>query len=203
MAFTVINNSFKKCFRFSFQCPRPTRRECVTKFSISIFFHDSKPSRPLIKRQISGENSITKFENFDFAVCMTLRSQNFRFSKPTFILQIFSFMIDVFTPKRISPYCPFNSNKSLTKILILTLRSDAHPGAWLGGGIHTAKPNSAVGCKPRSFLSNFKHLTPRWWAHCRAWLSGGLQTAELDSVVWCTPVSWTPRWDAHAHCGAF
>ena len=77
------------------------------------------------------------------------------------VLQIFSFMIDVFTPKRISLDCPFKSNQRLTKILILTSRCDAHHGAWLRGEMHTAELfekywslDSAVGCTPRSNTNN-------------------------------------------------
>ena len=40
-----------------------------------------------------------------------------------------SFMIDMFTPKKISPDCPLKSNPKLTKISILTLQCDAHRGA--------------------------------------------------------------------------
>ena len=35
----------------------------------------------------------------------------------------------VFTPKRISPSCPFKTNQRLAKILILTPQWDAHSGA--------------------------------------------------------------------------
>ena len=74
----------------------------------------------------------------------------------------------------------------------LTLRYDAHRGAWLHGGMHTTE-----GCTPRS-------LTPRYDAHSRAWLRGVMHTAEfyeklgsLDSTVWCTLRSLTLWYDAN------
>ena len=100
-----------------------------------------------------------------FAVCMTPRSQHFRLSKSNNVLQIFSFMIDVFAFKRISPACPFKSNQRLAKISILTPQCDAHRGAGLRSGKVTAKLDSVVGCTPRSFLRNFYYLTP-WCAMC-------------------------------------
>ena len=46
--------------------------------------------------------------------------QTFRLSKSKHFLQIFSFMIDVFNPKRICHDCPFKSSHRLAKISILT-----------------------------------------------------------------------------------
>ena len=116
-------------------------------------------------------------------------------------------MIDVFTPKRISPDCPFktlNATKDQQNFRI-----------WL----LSVQFDSVVGCTPRS-------LTP-WHdgdAHCRAWLfgvmhiahhtvfweiwstwlRGVMHTAELDSAVWCTTRSFwkimehlTSQCDAH------
>ena len=106
--------------------------------------------------------SIFEF-GFDFAEIFFLINQHF-------ILQIFSFMIDVFTPKRISSDCPFKSNQRLTDISILTPRCDAHQGAWLRCGKHNAELESAMGCTPGSFLRKF-------WS--------------FDSAVWCAPLSQT------------
>ena len=93
-----------------------------------LFFYDSNPSGPLINRpkyfrirfsvSISPRYSITKFKKFDFAVCIKILVLADR----KIFLQIFSFMIGVFTPKRIAPDCTFKSSQRLTKILILTLR---------------------------------------------------------------------------------
>ena len=115
-------------------------------------------------------------------------------------LQMFSFMIDVFTPKRISPDCPFKSNQRLTRISILTPQC----AVWLCGVMHTAELDSsvsAVGCTPWS-------LTPRWEAHRQVfkkllitWLGGVMHTTKLDSMEWCTLRSLTLRYDAH--CGVF
>ena len=172
------------------------------------FFHDMNPSRPLINKhkyfRIQFRYSVTKFENFDSSVCMTPWSQNFKFSKSTFYTFIlFSLMIDVFAPKRISPDCPFKSNWRLTNISILTLQC----AIWLRGVMHTTELDSAVGCTPRTVLSNFNHwtlrcdahwgatpqsLTPRCDTHREAWLHSGKHTAEcfeqfwsLDSMVGC------------------
>ena len=89
-------------------------------------------------------------------------------------------MIDVFTPKWISPDFPFKSNQRLTKISILSLGC----AAWLPGVMRTAELDSTVGCT-------------RWDAHRGAWLGSIMHTAELDSTVWCTPQSLTPQCDAH------
>ena len=44
-------------------------------------------------------------------------------------------MIDVLTPKRISPDCPFN----YSVVCSLTLQCDADRGVWLCGMMHTAE----------------------------------------------------------------
>ena len=114
-------------------------------------------------------------------------------------------MIELFTPKRISPDCPFKGTQtqkdldfdSAACILTLrcdalavgstpqslTLRCDAHHGVWLRGEKHTAESDSAVGCTPRSFLKNLVTLTPRWVANRRAWLRGGIHSAELEKTA--------------------
>ena len=69
------------------------QRECVTRFSTSIFFHDFNPSRSLINRlkyifefsnsvSILPRYSITKFKKFDSAVCITPRSRYFSLNGP-------------------------------------------------------------------------------------------------------------------------
>ena len=65
----------------------------------------------------------------------------------------------------------------------------AHRGARLCGGMHTAELfekfwslDSAVWCTPRS-------LTSQWDAHSRSWLSGEMHTVESSSAVWITPWS--------------
>ena len=50
----------------------------------------------------------------------TLRRQNMFLVNQHVILQIFSFLIDVFTPKRIYPDCPFKCIQRQVKISILT-----------------------------------------------------------------------------------
>ena len=77
-----------------------------------------------------------------------------RYSITNCFLQIFSFMIDVFSPKRIFPDCPFKSNQGLTKISILT----SWCAVWLRGVMHTMELNSVVWCTPWS-------LTPWCDAH--------------------------------------
>ena len=83
---------------------------------------------------------------------MTQQSQNYRLGKSEFFLHIFSFIIDVFTTKRISPDCPFKSNQRISKISILTPRFTIwHRGVQL---------DTAVWCTPRN-------LTPRCASHRR------------------------------------
>ena len=136
---------------------------------------------------ISQRYSFTKLEKFDSAVCMAPRSQNFRLSKSYTISSNLFFMIDVFTPKRISPDCPFKNNQRLTENLILTLGC----AVWLRSVMHTAELDSALWCTPLSFFRNFDHLTPRCDAHCEAWLCGGSQNSSNMSVL-CVFVFVTP-----------
>ena len=101
-------------------------------------------------------------------------------------LQIFSFLIDVFTPKRISPDCPFKSNQRPATFSIQTTRC----AVWLHGGMHTAKLDSVVWCKLQSLArrcdTHYRVFWEIWvtllitlWcdAHRRAWLC---------RTVWCT-----------------
>ena len=92
-------------------------------------------------------------------------------------------MLDAFTPKRISPNCPFKSYQRLSQILILTLRC----AVWLRGVRHTAQLDSEVWCTPRS-------LTPWCAAHRGAWLRGRKHTAELDSAVGSTQRIFWESW---------
>ena len=116
---------------------------------------------------ISQRYSITKFETFDSGVCMTQRVKNFRLGKSKTILQIFSFMTDVFTLKEFLLIVPLKATRNSQRFWF-----------WLIG----VQFDSAVWCTPQS-------LTQQWDAHRGAWLSSRKHTAELDSVVWCTPRS--------------
>ena len=141
------------------------------------FCHDSNPSRPLM-------NSL-KYFRIRFLFCRDTRSQSLKIStpqcawhrgvkilglvNPLFILQIFSFMIDVFTPQIYFSWLfllklPFTINSD-SGVCSLTLRCDAH-------------------------RSVFKDIL-------FSWLSGVMHNPESDSVVWYTPRSLTPRYDAH------
>ena len=116
--------------------------------------------------------SITKFETFDSGVCMTQRVKNFRLGKSKTILQIFSFMTDVFTLKEFLLIVPLKATRNSQRFWF-----------WLIG----VQFDSAVWCTPQS-------LTQQWDAHRGAWLSSRKHTAELDSVVWCTPRSFLKIW---------
>ena len=95
---------------------------------------------------ISPRYLITKFEKFDFAVCMTLWSQNFRLSKSKkFSSNIFFHDRSVHL-KKDSHHCPFKSNQRPAKFSILTPLC----AVWLCCMKHTAWPSS---------------LTPRRDAH--------------------------------------
>ena len=51
-------------------------------------------------------------------------------------------MIDVFTPKRIFPECPFKNNQrhaGRCTLQSLTQQCDAYRGDWLHGVMHTEK----------------------------------------------------------------
>ena len=119
--------------------------------------------------------SITKFEKFDSAVCMTPGVKIVGLANPKKFLKIFSFMINVFTSKRISPYCPFKSNYST---------DSQRFQFWL----HSVQFESVVWCTPQS-------LTLRRDAHAELFETYWL----LDSAVGCTMHSLTYPWDAH--CG--
>ena len=73
-------------------------------------------------------------------------------------------MIELFTPKRNSPDCPFKGTQRLVKISILTPRCacsltpryDVHRWVWLRGGMHTAElfKNSNTSGKSVNKLEN-------------------------------------------------
>ena len=113
------------------------------------------------------------------------RSTNF-LSKSKNFLQIFSFMIDVFTPKRISPDCLFKSNHRQVKISILIPRC----AIYLRGMLHTAEIISAVGCTPRK-------SSPRYATYRQDHLRGVLHTSEMISAVCCTLLRLSPRCATH------
>ena len=135
-------------------------KEFVTKFSTFIVFHDSNPSGPLINRRKYFQIRFDFAEIFDHkvvsAVCCTLQRQKSLPVNQNFILQILSFVIDVFTPKRISLDCPFKGNQRQVKISILSLRCAV--SVCLRGMLHTAEIVSAVCCRPR-------RSSPWWDAH--------------------------------------
>ena len=160
------------------------------RFSTYIF-HDSNPPGLLI-------NNTPRSQKLDFVV------------NQLFILQIFSFMIDVFTHESICPECPFKSNQRKREIFdfdsavcsavwhidsavhgMHTTESNlAHRGDWLSGVMDTAEIDLAVGCTPQSFSSSkLEYLTPLWDAHCRDRLSGGMHTEEIDK--WLCGVMYT------------
>ena len=93
-----------------------------------------------------------------------------------FFLQIFSFIIDLFTPKRISPDCPFKSNQRFSKISILMHTAELDPTVWCTPGSLTPRYDAPSG----AFLRTLGHLTPLCDAHRGAWLRGGMHTAESD-----------------------
>ena len=91
---------------------------------------------------ISPRYSITKWDKKKFII------------NQYFILQIFSFMTDVFTPERISPDCLFKINHRQVKNLILCPRWDSHHRVHLRDMLHTAEitlwSNIAAKSKPNS-----------------------------------------------------
>ena len=140
-------------------------------------------------------------------IIITHLVKNIFFVNQHFILQIFSFMIDVFTPKSIFPGCPFKSNQRQAKISILlysvqfvstawcTLgrlspRSDTHLRDCLCSGMHNVEIVSAAWC-------TLGRLSPRSDTHLRDCLCGVMHTAEIDYALCCTPQRSSPRYDAH------
>ena len=84
---------------------------CHEIFDLNLF-NDLNPSGPLIHRLKHFRilfwfcwDILSQISKNRLWVCMSPGSQNLKFC-----LQIFSFMLDVLTPKRISPDCPFKGN---------------------------------------------------------------------------------------------
>ena len=113
------------------------------------------------------------------------------------MLQIFSFMIEVSTPKGSLLILPLKATKdskffdSDFMVCSLTSQCDAHCWAWLFSMMNTVELDSAVWCTPQSFLRNLGHLPLRRNAHCRAWHCGMMYTTESESAVCITPRSQT------------
>ena len=83
------------------------------------FFHGWNLPKCSIFVSISPRYSIIKL-SLRCTLYRTLRRQNMFLVNQHVILQIFSFLIDVFTPKRIYPDCPFKCIQRQVKISILT-----------------------------------------------------------------------------------
>ena len=95
-------------------------------------------------------------------------------AKKIFFLKIYSYLIELFTHKRISPDCPFKGTQRLVKNSILTQRCTF----WLCGVMPTAELDSAEE------------------AHRRAWLLGVMRTAEFFWELFIT-------WPGPHPCGVF
>ena len=166
------------------------------------FFYDSNPSRSLINRLKYFRirfwfpqdiwSQISKNLNPQCASHRRIKILDLANQKK--FLHIFSFILDVFTPKMISPDCFFKSNERLTKISILILQCavwlrGVHPigGLWLHSGKHTAELFENFW----SLDSTVCSLTPRYASHWGAWHSGEMHTTESDSLVCITPLSQT------------
>ena len=98
----------------------------------------------------------------------------------TFLLFFIFFMIDVFSPKRISPDCLFKSNHRQVNISILF----PWCAIYLRGMLHTAEIISAIWCTLRR--SSMRCVAHRWDClcglhrdHLRGMLHGMLHTAEI------------------------
>ena len=100
-------------------------------------------------------------------------------------------MIDVFTAKRIFPHCPFESNQTLTKISVLTLRC----AIWFCGVMHIAELDSMVGCTLWSGVFK-KEILITWLCgvmhtpELHSMLVCSVHTSQLDSMVGYTPYAW-------------
>ena len=112
-----------------------------------------------------------------------------------FVIQIFSFMIDLFTPKRFSRDCPFKGTQRQAKKFILTpwcdgftprsltLRCNTHRGDWLCGAIHTAEidSNSVMHITeiPLAVWCTTRRLAWQRDPHCRDCLCGVMRAREI------------------------
>ena len=149
------------------------------------FFHDLNPSGPLRNRP--------KYFRILFWFRQDIQSRSSKNSTPQcawhqgvnilglanqiFFLEIFSFMIDVVTPKRISPNCPFT---------VKATRDAQRFWFWL----RVVQFDSAVWCALRSLTPRCDahpwSLTPQYYAHIGAQLRSVMHTAKLDSEERCT-----------------
>ena len=145
--------------------------ECVTRFSTSIFFMIRTHMGPWWTGY-----SIFKL-SFDLSEIVDRKVRKIRLwcawhhrvkilglANQKIVLQIFSFMIDLFTHKRIFPDCLFKSNERLSKMSILTPQC----AVWLHGLMQTAE-----------FL---------FFRYFFSWLCGVMHTA------WCPPRSFIKIW---------
>ena len=153
------------------RAPVLTRNVDPLKGSVSrdfrlIFFSWFKPTWAPDKQSkvflnlISIRYLTTKLEKFDSAVCMAPRSQILGLVRPLFMLQIFSFMTDVFTPKSISPDFPLKATRDQQNFWMHTTI------VWLRGGIHKAEFFEKYGSLPSSVWCTQQSLTPRRDEHC-------------------------------------
>ena len=131
------------------------------------FCHDSNPPEPLINR-LKYFRIWFRFPRFSITKMSPLCAahpgdQNNFLVYQHFLFQIFLFMIDVFTLKSISAYCPFKSNQIQVKISILT--------PWcaicLRSVLHTAGIVCVVCCPARRFFRNLEAMIPQYVAHHR------------------------------------
>ena len=167
------------------------------------FFHDSNPSGLLIN-SLNYLWIISQFRwdiPWQSCLCSVQHTTESKIchGKSTF------YVSNLFFHDKISPYCPFNSSQSPTRISILTprwavclcgvmhtveivskewctlrrisLRSDAHCGDCLQGVMHTTETVSTVWCTPR-------RLSPQCDAHCGDWLCSGMHTAKIVFTEW-------------------
>ena len=134
----------------------------------SHFSHDLNPSWPLINR--------VNYFRIRFRIRRDIRSQSSKNStllcawhcgvkilvlaNQKFFLHIFSFMKDVFTPKRDLLIVPETHKKNDFDSAQCSLQCVSHRRTWLCSRMHTAGLDSSVCCTPQSFLRNFDHLTP-------------------------------------------
>ena len=119
------------------------------------FFHDSTPFGPLINRlKYFRFRFRFRWEIFDHTVISAvwstpLRSKFFLITQH-FILQIFSFMLDLFTTKRISSDCLFKSNHRKVKKSILFPQCAVYIRSMLHTGEITLWSNISAKSKPNS-----------------------------------------------------
>ena len=115
------------------------------------FFHDLTPFGPLIKQAKVFSNSVSVSPRYSITKWSPWCAAH-RWEKNIFcILHIFSFMIDVFTPKRIPPDCPFKGDKRRFRFHLRGVQFVSHRRDHLSGTLHTAEIISSVCSTPRRF----------------------------------------------------